>query len=450
VSRHKDSDSGRLYRRELRMKKYVTPYRESVKYLYGLQKYGVKFGLSKTFELMKRLGNPHHGKTYVHVAGTNGKGSVSAMLESILSRAGMTVGFYSSPHLVRFTERFRINQKEISQIKVAELTERLRDIIDPDDPPTYFEATTVIALAYFAEENTDISIMEVGMGGRLDATNIITPVVSAITNISLEHQAFLGPRLIDIAGEKAGIIKKGVDTVTAATQPSVIRLFEGICAEKKAPFWRVGKDVRHRSTGSGLSYYGFKRTFRNLDVGLKGSFQRRNITLAIAIIELLEKKGFKISSKDIREGLRETIWPGRLHVISKAPLIVLDGAHNPAGIRGLAEAIEKAFSYKRLILVIGIMKDKDIAHMISRLAPMADYVICTSPEYYRSAGSGDLMKIVYPHGRPVEAVPVISKAIKRARQNAGPKDMILITGSLFTIGEALTYFDPVKYKPDEI
>jgi dihydrofolate synthase/folylpolyglutamate synthase len=432
------------------MKRYATSYRESIKYLYGLQKYGVKFGLSKTYGLMKRLGNPHHGKKYIHIAGTNGKGSVSAMLESILSKAGMKVGFYSSPHLVRFTERFRINRKEINQRRVAELTDRLRDIIDPNNPPTYFEATTVIALTYFAEENTDISVMEVGMGGRLDATNIIKPVVSAITNISLEHQAFLGPRLIDIAGEKAGIIKKGVDIVTAATQPSVIRLFEGICAEKKAPFWRLGKDVRYRSIGSGLSYYGFKRTFRDLDVSLKGSYQKRNIALAIAIIELLEKKGFKIRSKDIKEGLKETIWPGRLHLVSEAPLIVLDGAHNPAGIRGLAEAVEKAFSYKRLILVIGIMKDKDIGHMISRLVPMADYVICTSPEYYRSADSADLMKIAYPHGRPVEAFPVISKAIERAKEMAEPQDMILITGSLFTIGEALTYFDPVKYRPDDV
>ena len=432
------------------MKKYGTSYRESIKYLYGLQIYGVKFGLSKTYELMKRLGNPHHGKKYIHIAGTNGKGSVSAMLESILLRAGMKVGFYSSPHLVRFTERFRINHKEITQKRVAELTDRLRNIIDPDNPPTYFEATTVISLTYFAEENTDISIMEVGMGGRLDATNIIKPMVSAITNISLEHQAFLGRRLIDIAGEKAGIIKKGVDTVTAATQPSVIRLFEGICAEKNAPFWRAGKDMRYRSAGSGLSYYGLKHTFRNLDAGLKGSYQKRNIALAIAIIELLEQKGFEISSRDIKEGLRETIWPGRLHLISKSPLIVLDGAHNPAGIREVAEAVEKTFPYNRLILIIGIMKDKDIGNMISRLVPMADYIICTSPDYYRSAESGDLMKIAYAYSRHVESVPVISKAIDRAKEMAGPRDMILITGSLFTIGEALTYFDPVKYKPDGI
>jgi dihydrofolate synthase/folylpolyglutamate synthase len=399
---------------------------------------------------MKRLGNPHHGQTYIHIGGTNGKGSVSAMVESILTNAGLKCGFYSSPHLVRFTERFRVNKKEITQRKAAELTDKLRDIIDPYHPPTYFEATTVMALAYFAEEKTDISIMEVGMGGRLDATNVIMPVISAITNISLEHQSFLGSRLIDIAGEKAGIIKKGVDAVTAATQPSVIRLFESICAERNAPFWRVGKEMKYRFTDSGLSYYGFKHTLRGLDTGLKGSFQIRNIALAVAIIELLENKGFKINSGDITEGLRDATWPGRLHMISKDPLIVLDGAHNPGAIRELAEAVNRAFSYKRLILVIGIMKDKDIDNMISRIVALADYVICTSPDYYRSAEPGDLIRNVSSHGKPGEALPVISKAIERAKEIAGTQDLILVTGSLFTVGEALTYFDPVKYRPDRI
>ena len=432
------------------MKKSGFSYREAIKYLYGLQKYGIKFGLSKTSDLMKRLGNPHHGQIYIHIGGTNGKGSVSAMVESILTKAGLKVGFYSSPHLVRFTERFRVNQKEITQRKAAELTDKLREIIDPDHPPTYFEATTVMALTYFAGEKTDISIMEVGMGGRLDATNVITPVVSAITNISLEHQSFLGPRLIDIAGEKAGIIKKGVDTVTAATQPSVIRLFESMCAERNAPFWRVGKDVKYRFTGSGLSYYGFKRAFRDLDVGLRGTYQRRNIALAIAIIELLEKKGFEISSGEIKEGLKDTTWPGRLHQISKDPLIVLDGAHNPGGIRELTEAIKRAFFYNHLILVIGIMRDKDLDSIFSRIVPLADYVICTSPDYYRSAEPGDLMRNASSHGKPGEVVPMVSRAIERAKEIAGPQDLILVTGSLFTVGEALTYFDPIKYRPDDV
>jgi dihydrofolate synthase/folylpolyglutamate synthase len=430
------------------MKKSGISYRKAVNYLYSLQKYGVKFGLSKTSNLLKKLGNPHHGKIYIHIAGTNGKGSVAAMLESILSRAGYKVGFYSSPHLVRFTERFRVGQREITQREAAELTDELRSIMDPDHPPTYFEATTAMALAYFARKKTDISILEVGMGGRLDATNVIMPVVSAITNISPEHTFYLGARLVDIAREKAGIIKKGVYTVTAATQPSVIRLFEDICARKGAPLLRVGKDIRYRSNRSGLSYYGLKHVFRNLDVGLKGEFQRRNITLAIAVTELLEAKGFRISTGNIIEGLQKTFWPGRLHLISQDPLIVVDGAHNPGAIKGLADSIKTAFSYNRLILVIGIMKDKDINSMISGIVPLSDYVICTRPVYYRSADPGALMKKVSLYHTPGEVVPMISGAVEKAKQMAGPRDMILVTGSLFTTGEALTYFDPVEYRPD--
>ena len=184
-------------------------YQEAVRYLYSLQKYGIKFGLSKTSNLLKALGNPHKGQKYIHIGGTNGKGSVAAFIASILEETGLRVGLYTSPHLVRFTERFRINRVEITREKAADLIEELRDASAHEEPPTFFEATTAMALAYFARENTDIAIMEVGMGGRLDATNVITPLVSVITNISKEHEFFLGSRLLDIAGEKGGIIKGG-------------------------------------------------------------------------------------------------------------------------------------------------------------------------------------------------------------------------------------------------
>ena len=425
-------------------------YKQALNYLYGLQKYGVKFGLSKTSNLMKRLGNPHRGKAYIHIAGTNGKGSVAAMIESILVRSGLKVGFYSSPHLVRFTERFRINRKEISKKKAAQLTGELKSIIDPDHPPTYFEVTTAMALAYFAREETDIAIMEVGMGGRLDATNIIRPLVSAITNISLEHQFFLGNSLLNIAGEKAGIIKKGVDTVTAATQQPVISLFKKICRERGTPFWRVGRDIRYRPTGSGLDYYGINRVLKNLETGLKGEFQNRNAALALSVIELLERKGFRISSPDIREGLREVKWPGRLQIISEKPHIILDGAHNPGAVKELVHAIEKGFSYKRLILILGVMNDKDINRIIKVVTPVSDYVVCTSPVYYRSADAGVLMKGVRALRKRGETAPSVSKAINRAKELARPEDLILVTGSLFTVGEALTAIDPVKYKADGI
>ncbi len=425
-------------------------YKQALNYLYGLQKYGVKFGLSKTSNIMKKMGNPHKGQKYIHIAGTNGKGSVSAMVESVLMKSGLKVGFYSSPHLVRFTERFRINRKEISRKKVIELTEEIKSIINPIEPPTYFEATTAMALAYFARENTDIAIMEVGMGGRLDATNIIRPLVSAITNISLEHQAFLGNTLIEIAGEKAGIIKKGVNTITAATQPKVSEHFKAVCDDRKAPFFQVGKDVRYRNSENGFNYYGLKRKISNINLALRGEFQHRNTTLAIGILELLEKKGYKLKEQDIKSGVEETTWPGRIQVLSEKPLIVVDGAHNPGAARVLVEAVKKDFSYKKLILVLGVMKDKDIGSIVKEIAGMADRVICSSPEYFRSASPEELYSIVSKYNGKTETIQSLPGAIKKAKKIAKPDDMILITGSLFTVGEALTAIDPVRYEPDGV
>jgi dihydrofolate synthase/folylpolyglutamate synthase len=432
------------------MKRNKLSYKKAVQYLYGLQKYGIKFGLSKTASLLKAFGNPHRGQKYIHIAGSNGKGSVAAMVESVLMKSGLRVGFYSSPHLVRFTERFRINGREIAPKKAAAIAGELIKVIKTGHPPTFFEITTAMALIYFARENVDISIMEVGMGGRLDATNVIRPVVSAITNISLEHQFFLGSRLLDIAKEKGGIIKRGVDLATAVNQPSIIRLFESICEARKAILWRVGKDVRYRSNGSRFSYYGLRRNFKGLELGLKGKFQNRNAALSLAVIELLEKKGYAFSSHDIVEGLKDTKWPGRMHVVSQEPLIILDGAHNPKAISELAHSIRHDFSYRRLILVIGVMEDKDIGKILKGILPIADYVIYTSPDYYRSARPERLMKEGLSLGKPGEIVPAISDALDMAKEMAGPKDVILVSGSLFTVGEAMTYFDPEKYRPDDI
>jgi dihydrofolate synthase / folylpolyglutamate synthase len=432
------------------MNKKVSTYKQAVEYLYSLQKFGIKFGLSKTTNILKAMGNPHLGQKYIHVAGTNGKGSVSAMLESILIKAGLKVGFYSSPHLVRFTERFRINRKEISRAKTVELVNGLMNAINPSQPPTFFEATTAMALSYFAREKVDIAIMEVGMGGRLDATNVIKPLVSVITNISLEHQGFLGKRLIDIAGEKAGIIKKGIDLVTGVSQPQVTALFEEACKEKKAPFHWIGRDFRYRSKGDEISYYGMMRNLKGLKPGLQGGYQHKNTALALAAAEVLESKGYNISDENISEGLRDTFWPGRMQVISREPLVVVDGAHNPGAVREVARSIRDSFHYHRLILVAGIMEDKDINSIIGLISPVADYIICTKPDYYRAADPGRIMGQVSAAEKKGEVVETLPAAIARAKSMASSKDLILITGSLFTVGEALTILDPVKYRPDGV
>ena len=432
------------------MEKAIESYKEIIASLYGLQKYGIKFGLSKTTNLLKAFGNPHKGRRYIHIAGSNGKGSVGAMIESILVKSGLKVGFYVSPHLVRFTERFRINGREITPEEATVLAREVMEITDPDELPTFFEFTTAMALIYFARQETDIAIMEVGMGGRLDATNVILPLVSVITNISLEHQFFLGRRLRDIAAEKAGIIKKGVDLVTAATQPPVLEVIRSKCEDRDAPFWRVGTDVRYRTRGSRFNYYGLDHIFRDLALSLKGTFQYRNAALALAAVELLERKGYEIPARSVKEGLENTHWPGRMYTVSQNPRVILDGAHNPKAIRILAESIRNGFTHDRVLVVLGVMEDKDIKKIIQGIVSIADYVIFTRAEYYRSAEP----EVLLAHGRSLgikgEVVPALPAAIDRAKEMAGPADLVLVCGSLFIVGEALTSLDPERFIPDGV
>jgi dihydrofolate synthase/folylpolyglutamate synthase len=432
------------------MSQQPTAYVEALSYLYGLQKYGIKFGLSKTANLLEAFGNPHKGRRYIHIAGTNGKGSVASMLASILKQSGLKVGFYSSPHLVRFTERFQIDGVEISREEAGALAQEVKRAVISEEPPTFFEATTAMALVYFARQATDVAIMEVGMGGRLDATNVIDPLVAVITNISLEHQSFLGPRLLDIAGEKAGIIKPGVDVVTGATQPSVLALLRSKCEENRCVLWRVGKEFRYRLTGSGMNYYGKDLTLKDLQLGLKGRFQARNSATAIGVIELLETKGFTVPTPAVAEGLRRCRWPGRVQVVGTDPLIIVDGAHNPGAMRTLVDAIQSGFEYERLLLVIGVMADKEIRDILREVVPVSDHVIYTRPAYYRAAEPEVLEALGSDLGAPGEIVHLLPQAIERAKALARPRDLVLISGSLFTVGEALTHFDPERYRPDEV
>ncbi|VBB41452.1 Bifunctional protein FolC [uncultured Desulfatiglans sp.] len=423
-------------------------YQEALGSLYRLQKFGIKFGLSQTAHLLEAFGNPHLGERYVHIAGTNGKGSVSVFLAAILEEAGYRVGFYSSPHLVRFTERFRINGEEMSPQEAVSLIRETLGAIVPEEPPTFFEAVTAMALVYFKRRQTDLAILEVGMGGRLDATNLVTPFVSAITNISLEHQAYLGRTLRQIAWEKAGIIKPGVPVFTAAQQPAVLSVFEGIAREKGAPLYRIGKEIRYRKTPRGLNFYGRFQSLRDLQLGLRGCYQSRNAALALALAEELRETGWAVSEEHMRRGLQKAFWPGRMHVVSEEPVIVLDGAHNPAAMRHLAAAVQSEFPGRRLILVIGIMEDKDIPGVLSGILPISSYVIYTRPVYARAADPKQLMSAAGTHAPPGETVGSIPEAIARARSLAGKEDVILICGSLFTVGEALVVFDPLRNQPD--
>ncbi|MBW2709485.1 MAG: bifunctional folylpolyglutamate synthase/dihydrofolate synthase [Deltaproteobacteria bacterium] len=424
-----------------------TTYKAAIEYLFSLQKFGIKFGLSKTENLLEALGNPHLGQNYIHIAGTNGKGSVAAFMGSILQEAGYRVGMYISPHLVRFTERFSINGEEISREKTVELIDELQSAFNPDEPPTFFEAVTAMAFLYFAREKTDIAIMEVGMGGRLDATNVMMPLVTGITNISMEHQEYLGNQLSDIAREKAGVIKKGVDVVTAVTQPRIIDQLKAVAEERGAPFRRVGKEVKYRSTPSGLHFFGQSRSIKGLQLGLRGIHQARNAALALGMMECIETKGFPHSTDQISRGLAKADWPGRMQVIRENPTILLDGAHNSAAVKALVRSILSDFSYDKMILVIGIMADKDIAALLRAIVPISDQVLYTRPVYSRAADPGILMEKAQPLNVPGEIVPSLAEALKKAEALATAKDLIVVCGSLFTVGEALTCFDPIRYHP---
>ncbi len=427
----------------------ISDYKDAIRFLYGLQKYGIKFGLSKTSNLLAGIGNPHKGQNYIHIAGTNGKGSTASFVASVLKEAGLKVGLYTSPHLVRFTERFKINDKEISQDQVVSIVNRLKKHIVEAEPPTFFEATTAMALAYFADQGVDLAIMEVGMGGRLDATNVINPIVSVISNIGMEHQFFLGKTLLKIAREKAGIIKQGVPLITGVTQGPVIKLIKGICKERGARVIRLGEDVKYRTNGGRLFFYGQNLRLKGLELGLLGKFQYRNAALALSVVEEINKWGFEISETNIRQGLKKARWPGRMEVISRNPTVLVDGAHNPAAMKALVNSIE-GLAYEHLIVVIGVMEDKEIGKIIRQIVPEADHVIYTRPRYPRAAPP----QVLWEKGKGVhrsgEVIPFIDQALDKAISMASGSDIVLVCGSLFTVGEAMNHIDPIRYWVDEI
>lgn len=440
----------RIGNQEMKKTRNPLDYTDALRSLYELQKFGIKFGLSKTENLLAAFGDPQRESRYVHIGGTNGKGSVAAMVESALLQAGYRVGLYTSPHLVRFTERFRVNGAEMPRETAAALAGELLDAVDPREPPTFFEIVTAMALVHFAREEVDVAVMEVGMGGRLDATNVVHPLVSVITNISLEHQIYLGKRLLDIAREKGGIIKPGVDLVTGVTQEPVIRLYESLCKEKACPVIRMGKDVSYRRTKQGFNYYGRKWTLKNLEPGLAGAFQHRNGAMAAAVLEVLADKGFPVAQEHIRQGFRGVRWPGRMQVMGWSPMIVVDGGHNPRAVKALAAALPREFTYRRLILVLGIMADKDILGVLEGIVPAADFVIYTRPVYPRAASPGVLREAGRALRKPCLIAGGLSEALDKAKEMADAADLILITGSLFTAGEALSILDPETYRPDEL
>jgi dihydrofolate synthase/folylpolyglutamate synthase len=403
-------------------------------YLEGLKQKGINLGLGPISRLLARLDNPQNGYKTILIGGTNGKGSTVAILSSILMKEGMNVGIYTSPHLLDFRERIRANDHMIPGDTLCTLIDKVRDEIRED--VTYFEFTTALAFLYFSMCKVDMAIVEVGMGGRLDATNLVSPEVSIITNISMEHQKYLGNDLISIASEKGGIIKRGGVCVTAAKGRKVLNTLEEISRQREAEIYRTGRDIRVRRSGRGdFSYYGINKRYSGLKLSLTGRHQIENAALALAAIEVLTAKGVSISDTSVVEGLRDVRWEGRLELVSRNPGIVVDGAHNPAGISSLCSSLLTDFSYRRLIVVFGVLRDKDYGGMLKKLLPLVDKIVLTKPKVERAACTEDLLSVALLHHGNIEVVDDSAEALDRALFLAGADDLVCVTGSLYLVGE---------------
>ncbi|MBU0909128.1 MAG: bifunctional folylpolyglutamate synthase/dihydrofolate synthase [Proteobacteria bacterium] len=434
-------------------------YQDAWSYLDQLQFFKIKLGLDSMAAFLEGVHHPQRGLKFVHVAGTNGKGSVSVTLLALLGEAGYRVGLYTSPHLTSVRERFRINDRYIAKDEFAEIATSIRDSLG-ERQITYFEFTTALALLWFARQKVDIVILEVGLGGRLDATNVITPLVSIITNVSMDHEAHLGTTLARIAAEKAGIIKNRIPVVSGVAADVSLDVVKRTCLEKEAPFHLLGRDfktVRHDDgTWDYLGEGG--RARNNLPLGMKGGHQFDNTAIALAALDLLQQQGFTITEDTIRSALTKVHWPGRLEYFcrdcasgknidcpAEPPAAgdgnlrryLLDGAHNPAGIVSLTQSLASDFVYRKLICVWASMADKDISKTLNTIAPYCHRIIFTRPESERSATAEKLRDILTDSLKErAIAGASVAEALDRAAKEAGPEDLICVAGSLYLVGAA--------------
>jgi len=418
-------------------------YQDATGYLYGLQKYGMKFGLDNIRRLMAAFDQPNQAFCSVHIAGTNGKGSTAAMIESILRTAGLRTGLFTSPHLVSFTERIRINGEEITEQEVAKLAAEVRDVAKgmEDFCPTFFEVVTTMAFLHFRRMQVEWAVVETGLGGRLDATNVINPEVSVITMIDYDHREFLGSTLAEIAGEKAGIIKQGRPVVSAGQPGKVLRVLTDRAAAKGAQLFVHGRDFFSESVPSDPSapVFNYRGTlsYDALSVPLAGLHQIINASLAIKTAEVIQEShpGLKF---DIPAGISRVSWPGRLEMISDNPPVLIDGAHNPHAARVLADHLQQLLDskFRRIIAVLGVMGDKDVAGILEPLMGIAAEIIVTAPAYGRAATPAALAALAASLGHEVRNAPTVAGAIDLARSLRQEGDLIVITGSFYTIGEA--------------
>jgi len=435
-------------------------YPDALRYLESFINYekldSYDYNRSFKLERMKRLaalfGNPHERIRSIHVAGTKGKGSTAAFIQAILKASSYKVGLYTSPHLVSFRERIRINDDLIPEDDIARILAGMKPVLDmfpAHDMPTFFEVYTLLAYLYFKENRIDFAVYETGLGGRLDATNIITPLACAITPISYEHTQKLGHTLTEIATEKCGIIKRGVPCVSAPQEREALDVIEESCAERRARLVVVGRDilfeeVRCDAQGVVFNVHGRCGEYPNLVSHLLGSHQMVNAATAIGIAESLRSRDIVIAPDAIRSGIEEARWDGRLEIVKEHPYVVLDGAQNRASARTLALALKKIFPSKRIVSVLGVSKDKDIVGILDELAPISDSFVLTKAKIAEraldpSSIKNSMDRIETAQCKEAVVTETVAQALDQALKKATDDTVVLVTGSLFVVGEARAY-----------
>lgn len=427
----------------------MTEYRRALEWLYALEAAkGMDFKLERVALALQRLGDPHRRFPSLHIGGTNGKGSVAAMLHAVLSAAGYRVGLYSSPHLVELTERIRVGAAEIERAEVVRLTAEIRAAATAHGIDlTFFEFLTAMAFLHFARSEVDVAVVEVGLGGRLDATNVVDPAVAVITTIGLDHMQWLGDTPAAIAAEKGGIIKSGRPLVLGRIEGEAAAVLRRLAAERGATLIAAGRDYRVEC-GRGLAFDGLGWHLRDLVLGLRGQHQRDNAAAALAALAVVRDR-LPVSEQAIRHGLAAVRWPGRLDVVATAPLTILDGAHNLDGVTALAGALPPLLGRRPLHLLFAVMADKDWRPMVDHLAPLCTSTVVTEVLQPRSAPAVTVAAAFRRYG-PVAAEPDPVRAWQCIAARARADEAIMVTGSLFLVGALYATVLPAALWPDDV
>ena len=416
---------------------------QAIEYIHSVCWKGSIPGLGRTQTLLEKMGNPEKKLKFVHIAGTNGKGSTAAMTASILRKAGYRTGLYTSPYIYRFHERMQVDGEEISDEDLAAVTEFVKPLADSmEESPTEFELVSCIAFEYFYRKHCDIVVLEVGMGGALDSTNVIeTPEVAVITNIGLDHTEYLGDTVEKIAQTKSGIFKQGGHAVVYRSTPSVEAVYEQVCAEKNVSLKKADFDslrLKQHTLEGQVFDCGARK---DLVLPLLGDHQLHNAAVVLAIADTLIEQGWKISEENIREGIRDVRWPGRFDIVSRKPLFIIDGGHNPQCIEALVKNIQDYLTGKRVIALTGVLADKDYADMYKPVMPLVDRFVCITPPNPRKLEAKLLAQYLRDTGAEATGCDTIPEGVALAMELAGEDGVVLCFGSLYSIGairDALT------------